>query len=215
MKGIWAIGALVGVVLLLQSCGNIIPPGGGPRDTLPPVLVQAFPADSSLQFNAKKIKLVFNEYIQVADIQKELLISPNIASTPTIEGKLKEVTIQLKDSLPPNTTFTLQFGNAIKDVNENNPATNFTYTFSTGKYLDSNSLSGTVLVAETGKPDTTLVALLHNNLSDTAIIKLRPDYVAKVIIKAPLALPTYPVKNSTYLCYQAITPNGTMIVANS
>lgn len=162
------------------GCANIIPPGGGPRDTLPPVLVNATPKDSSLNSTATKITLSFNEYIELKDITQNLIVSPLPKNSPIVEHKLKTITIKLKDSLEANTTYSLNFGNSIVDINENNPFKNFTYVFSTGKNIDSNSLSGKVMVAETGLIDSTLIAVLYRNLNDTAVVKERPRYIAKL-----------------------------------
>ncbi|MCW3107361.1 MAG: hypothetical protein JWQ09_1867, partial [Segetibacter sp.] len=92
----------------------------------------------------------------------------------------RTVTIRIKDTLEPNTTYSINFGNALRDINEGNVATNFTYLFSTGNQLDSNSVSGNVILAETGKIDTTLIVVLHRNLDDSAVVKDRPRYVAKL-----------------------------------
>lgn len=162
------------------GCANIIPPGGGPRDSLPPRLVTALPKDSSFNTQAKKIVLTFDEYVEVKDITENLVVSPLPKNAPFVESKLKTVTIKLKDSLEPNTTYTFDFGNSIKDINEGNPAKNFTYTFSTGNTIDNNSFSGKVILAETGKIDSTLIAVLYKNTNDTAVFKERPRYIAKL-----------------------------------
>lgn len=162
------------------SCANIIPPEGGPKDTLPPVLVSATPHDSTRNFNSKRIVLQFNEYIDLEDVQNNLLFTPTFENNPVIDAKLRTLTIRLRDSLEPNTTYTFNFGNAVRDVNESNILRNFTYTFSTGPYIDSLTLRGRVLLAETGTIDTTLTVVLHTSLDDSAIVKARPRYVARV-----------------------------------
>ena len=108
------------------SCANIIPPSGGLKDTLAPVLVAAFPKDSTLNFSAKKIVLTFDEYIEIKEIQQNVVMNPLPKNQPEVESKLHNVTVNLKDSLEPNTTYTINFGNAIKDVNEGNIAKNKT-----------------------------------------------------------------------------------------
>jgi hypothetical protein len=159
------------------SCANIIPPGGGPKDTLPPVLIKANPADSTLHFNSNKIILTFNEYIQLDNtIQTELVVSPNPIQMPYVEGRLQTVTVRLKDSLLPNTTYSINFGNAVKDVNEANPYKNFTYVFSTGNTIANGTLGGKVQLAETGSIDSTLIVVLHKDLNDSAIKKERTLY---------------------------------------
>jgi len=161
-----------------SGCANIIPPTGGPRDSLPPLPVTKNPKDSSTGFKGKKITLTFNEYIQLDNIQENLLVSPVPKITPTVESKLREVTITLRDTLEPNTTYALDFGNAIKDVNEGNPVKNFTYIFTTGSRLDSLTISGNLIDAQTGKTDSSLIVVLHKDFADSAL-KERPRYVSK------------------------------------
>lgn len=174
------------IILVVQiqvdtSCANIIAPTGGPRDSLPPVLVNAEPKDSTINFHSKIIVLSFDEYVHLSDkITDEFIVSPNPDNPPFPEGKLRTVTIKLKDSLKPNTTYSLDFGNAIQDVNENNPIKNFTYVFSTGSTIDNGTISGNVKIAETGEADSTLIVLLHTNLNDTAVEKLKPDYYTRL-----------------------------------
>ncbi len=166
--------------LSLQGCANIIPPGGGPRDSLPPVLTMSLPKDSATNVVTNKFTLTFNEYIEVKDVQQNLVVNPLPTNMPLIDYKLRNVFIKWKDSLQPNTTYTLNFGDAIKDVNEGNAAKNFTYIFSTGKQVDEGSLQGSLSIAKDGGLDTTLIVVLHPNLSDTAITKLKPKYMSKL-----------------------------------
>lgn len=172
---------LLAEVLVHTSCANIIPPSGGPRDSLPPVLIKAEPVDSATNFKAKTITLTFNEYVQLDNtIQTNLIVSPNPDQMPYVTSRLQEVTIRLKDTLKPNTTYAIDFGNTLKDVNEGNPYKNFTYVFSTGKELADGSLQGKVQLAQTGKTDSTLIVILHRNLNDSAIKKIRPYYYTRI-----------------------------------
>jgi hypothetical protein len=164
----------------ITGCANIIPPTGGPRDSLPPALVTAVPAMQGLDVSNNKILLTFDEYIDLKDIRKNLIVSPVPKIMPTITSHLKVISINIKDTLQPNTTYALNFGRAVADVNENNVLKNFTYVFSTGKYIDSVSYSGRVIMANTGRPDSTLIAILHDNLNDSAIATLRPRYIARL-----------------------------------
>src|SRR5690606_13047107 len=109
---------------------QIVAPTGGPRDSIPPVLVKAVPPDSSLHFKSNKIELYFDEFIQLKDLQKEMIISPNPKKQPQIVAKLRTITINWKDSLKPNTTYIINMGNAVEDNNEGNPLENFRYVFS-------------------------------------------------------------------------------------
>ena len=121
-----------------SGCAQIIPPTGGPKDTLAPVLLQAVPRDSTTNFTGNKITLNFDEYVQLDNnLQEQLIVSPTPKVAPSIEAKLKTVTIKIKDTLEPNTTYSIDLGNALKDINEGNALRNFTYLFTTGSKFDS------------------------------------------------------------------------------
>lgn len=163
------------------GCANIIPPQGGPRDSLPPVLLESSPRDSVRNFKGDRITFTFNEFVEVQNVAENLLVSPLPVNNPIVDYKLRTVTVRIKDSLEANTTYTMNFGNAIRDFNEGNPYKNFTYTFSTGQYIDSLQLKGKVILAETGKPaDSTLIVMLHTSADDSVVIKEKPRYIAKL-----------------------------------
>jgi len=169
-------------VVTLSSCANIIPPSGGPRDSLPPKLVSALPRDSAVNVTTKNITLTFNEYVTLQNTG-DLIVSPapSPQNLPAIDYKLKNVTVKLKE-LDTNTTYSLNFGDIIRDVNEGNIAKGFTYAFSTGKTIDYNTYSGKILLAEMGKPqaDSSLIVILHRNLDDTAVKKVYPRYYTRL-----------------------------------
>ena len=171
---------LVAAISLLESCANIIPPLGGAKDTLPPRAIAINPKDSTLQFKGQRIVLNFDEYVQLDQIQQNLLVSPTPKINPIVESRLRTVTIRIKDTLEPNTTYVINFGNAIRDVNENNPLRNFRYVFSTGNYIDSMELTGKVILAETGKTDSTITVMLHRSMDDSAVVKEKPRYYTRV-----------------------------------
>lgn len=168
------------LISLLESCANIIPPSGGAKDSLPPKLVLALPKDSSVNTSPKLITLQFNEYITLDDIQSNLIVSPTIKTAPLVDYKLKNITIKIKDSLDAHTTYSLNFSNALKDVNEGNILKNYTYLFSTGNKIDNFSYNGSVFLAEKGSIDSTLLVVLHNQLDDSAIVKLMPRYYTRI-----------------------------------
>src|SRR5688500_18910931 len=121
-----------------SGCANIIPPQGGPRDSLPPVLLQATPPDSTTNFRGNRIELEFDEFVDIRDLPQNSIWSPTFETPPAISVKLRTVTIKFDREMPePNTTYTIQFGNALRDFNEGNILPNFTYTFSTGPVIDS------------------------------------------------------------------------------
>ena len=159
----------------------MIPPTGGDRDSLPPRLIKVSPPDSSKGFNTKTITFTFDEYIeQPQELLKNLIVSPTYSIIPTIESKLRTLTVKIKDTLEPNTTYYYDFGDAIKDVNEGNVLHNFSYIFTTGNTFDSLQLSGKVVLAETGGIDSTLIVMLHRNGEDSALQRENPRYITKV-----------------------------------
>jgi uncharacterized protein (DUF2141 family) len=162
------------------GCGQVGMPTGGPKDSIPPRLVNASPALKSTNVTGNKITLTFNEYVDLKETQTNVLISPLPKKQPAIDFKLKTVTVKLKDTLLPNTTYSINFGNAIVDNNEGNPLKDFVYVFSTGNQIDSFELSGKVIIAENGKTDSTLIALLYRSTDDSAVQKNKPDYVARL-----------------------------------
>ncbi|MEN9950321.1 MAG: hypothetical protein RLY85_1073 [Bacteroidota bacterium] len=164
--------------ILSSGCGQQVAPTGGPKDSLPPKLMAASPAYKSLEFKGNKIVLLFDEYVTLESPFEKLIYSPTPKYNPTAESKLKTITIKIKDTLEENTTYRIDFGNALKDINENNVLQDFSFTFSTGKYIDSAYLTGKVFLAEDGKTDSTLIAVLHRNFDDSAVAKEKPRYYA-------------------------------------
>lgn len=168
------------VFFIGTGCAQIGAPTGGPRDSIAPVLVSANPELLTTGFSGNKIVLTFNEYVDLKDVQTNLLVSPFPKITPQVDSKLKTVTVKLKDTLLENTTYAINFGNAIVDNNEGNPFKNFTYVFSTGNTIDSLQVSGNVTIAETGKHDSTIIALLYRNVHDSVVQSRKPDYIARL-----------------------------------
>lgn len=168
-------------IVVLAGCANIVPPMGGPRDSLPPVLVKVTPPDSTRGFDTKTITFTFDEFIdQPQDLFRNLIISPTPSIFPNVEHKLRTLTVKIKDTLEPNTTYYYNFGDAIKDINEGNILHNFSYIFTTGNTLDTLQLGGKVILAETGGIDSTLTVMLHRSAEDSAVLKDRPRYITKV-----------------------------------
>jgi hypothetical protein len=165
--------------LLLPGCANIIPPTGGLKDTLAPVLIKHDPPNGTTRFNEKSITLQFDEYVTLDDLQNQLIINPPAEIQPDISARLRTITIKIKDTLQPNTTYSYRFGNAIQDVNESNPIKNYSYVFSTGSYIDSLTLSGVVYNAETGLPDSTMIIMLQKSADDSAVAKEKPQYLTR------------------------------------
>lgn len=162
------------------GCAQIGAPTGGPRDSIPPKLVSSSPKLNGVNVTGNKITLTFDEYINLVEPQTNVLVSPFPKKNPSVDYKLKTVTVKLKDTLLPNTTYSINFGKAIVDNNENNPFKDFTFVFSTGPAIDTLQLTGKVLIAENAKADSTLIAVLYRNTDDSAVQKRKPDYIAKL-----------------------------------
>ncbi len=174
------ISLIIGFGILFSNCAVIVPPGGGPKDSLPPNLISSTPGDSSVNFTGKKIELIFDEYITVENAQQELIVSPTVQTMPLVSSYLEKITIEFKEPLEPNTTYSFNFGKSIKDANEGNPYQDYTYALSTGNVLDTGTISGRVVLAETGLADSTMLAVLYTDLSDTAIYKNMPRYYTRL-----------------------------------
>lgn len=193
-------------ILVLGSCANMIPPSGGPRDSLPPVLRTVTPPDSSKGFSARTITFTFDEYVELAEVQKNVLVSPTPEVNPQVESKLKTVTVKWEDTLEANTTYSINFGSAIQDINERNPLRNFTYVFTTGQYFDSLEFRGNVILAETGGVDSTLFVLLHRTGEDSALVNKKPRYMTRVDKKGEFRFRT--LAPGTYHVYALKDDNG-------
>lgn len=162
-------------VLLLAGCANQVAPTGGPRDVTPPRVVEAQPANHSVGFEGRRIEITFDEFVTLNNANQQVLFSPPLADKPDIKLSGKTVVIKLKEDLRPNTTYTIDFGEAVKDFHEGNQFKDYLYTFATGATLDSLSLSGVVLDAETRNP---LENLLVGLYADTLTFRA-PDYLAR------------------------------------
>jgi len=170
------------VLICCAGCANITTPTGGRKDTTPPKLVSIDPADSLLNTRVKRIEMHFNEFVTIADVSKELQISPILSVAPTMTGTGKKAIVKIADTLlEDNTTYRISFGTSIKDLHEGNPFGHYTYTFSTGSYFDSLQISGNVINAATGLPDTGRinVVLYSASSADSAIVRHKPKYIGR------------------------------------
>lgn len=167
--------------LLWQGCANIMAPTGGARDEKAPEIRERSLADSALNFKGGKITFAFNEFVKLQDVQNQLIISPFTQTPPKVTVHKKRVSIYLPDSLlQPQTTYRLSLGQAVQDIHEGNAYKNLQFTFSTGSYFDSLSVSGRCIDAATGLPDTSVLVLLYAaGGDDSVLIKQKPLYAVK------------------------------------
>ena len=158
-------------LLLAVGCARMGSPDGGWYDDDPPRVVSATPADQSTNVTTQKITILFDEFIKLEDPTQNVIVSPPQLEMPEIQAKGKKIVVELKDSLKPNTTYTIDFSDAISDNNEGNPMGNFTYTFSTGEQIDTFEVAGYVIDASNLEPVKGISVGLYNNLADSVFRK--------------------------------------------
>ena len=170
------------------NCAKKASPTGGPKDTIPPVLISASPKLNTTFFDKEEVKFIFNEYVQLEDIDKQLIISPPLKIGgyklhPTISAS-KKITLSILDTLIENTTYTFNFGEGIKDYNEGNKMSFFSYTISTGAEIDSLNLKGLIKDAIEMEPDDFISLQLYpidSSYNDSAIYRKKPFYVTSTL----------------------------------
>jgi hypothetical protein len=164
-------------LFILWRCANPVTPEGGPKDITPPKVTECDPPLLTTHFHKKDIRITFNEYIQLKDQNNQVIIAPPILPHTDIRLRGKSIFVKLSDTLKSNTTYSINFGDAISDLTENNILHDFTYTFSTGSYIDSLSLSGKVINAFDLVPQKDVVAMLYVNENDTLPLDSLPLHV--------------------------------------
>lgn len=170
---------LVLAISLMVSCASIGPgPQGGPKDSIPPKVLNMLPENLTRNFASKKVVITFDEYFKLNDQFKQFSISPDVEVLPTLRVRGKTLEIEFTDTLESNTTYTLNFGKSIVDVNEGNSLKNFSYVFSTGPQLDSLTISGNIRNAQTGKPEIEAAAILIPFGRDTLFEKKKASIYA-------------------------------------
>lgn len=167
------------IVLLLVACASIGTPDGGPYDEDPPVFLGGVPAINAKNVTDKKIVIDFDENIRLENAFEKVVISPPQIEQPQIKYNAKRITVQLEDSLIPNTTYSIDFNDAIVDNNEGNPLEGFAYVFSTGAIVDTLAVSGTVLNAQDLEPIKGILVGLYSSKSDTAFTSIPLERVAR------------------------------------
>ena len=159
--------------LLLTACARMGQPDGGWYDDDPPKVLGATPEDKATRVKAQKVTIFFDEYIKLQDATSKVIISPPQLETPDIKAAGKRIVVELKDTLKENTTYTIDFSDAISDNNEGNPMGNYTYSFSTGERIDTFEVSGYVLDASNLEPIKGILVGLYDDLADSAF-KTKP-----------------------------------------
>ncbi|MCF6294340.1 MAG: Ig-like domain-containing protein [Flavobacteriaceae bacterium] len=178
---------IVVISFCFANCYNPGTPTGGDKDITPPVIVKSIPENFSINFTDNEIEIYFDEYIKIKNLQKQLIISPPMDPEPEITplgSASKHITIKIFDTLQPNTTYAFNFGESIVDNNEENPYPYYRYVFSTGDYIDSLSVRGTIIDAVNRKADEFVSVLLYDvdsTFTDSIIYKQKPKYITNTL----------------------------------
>jgi len=175
-------------LIILFGCAKRGTPTGGPKDSIPPVLVNASPKLNSTNFDSEEIRLTFDEWVKLDKVQDQLIISPPLEKSSyeikPLSGVTKKVFLKFLDSLAPETTYTINFGNSIQDNNENNPLTFFSYTFSTGETIDSLYIRGNTKDAFSQESDEFISLQLYrvdSLFKDSIIFNDKPTYISNTL----------------------------------
>ena len=165
--------------VVLVACASIGRPEGGPRDEMPPVFISSKPAQGATNVSSNKIEIIFDENLKIDDVSNKVVISPAQKTMPSIVANGKKVTVELRDTLIPNTTYTIDFSDAIRDLNEGNPVEGFALDFSTGPTIDTLRISGMLFEARNLEPAQGMMVGAYSNLADSAISTLPLERIAK------------------------------------
>ncbi len=195
-------------LILLASCAQMVAPTGGDKDNTAPEVLEFNPKNKATDFTKSKIEITFSEYIQLNKTDEQIIISPPLNTKPDITNKGKVLEIKFKEALLPNTTYTINFGNAIGDNKENNTLP-LSYVFSTGSSIDSNSISGEVLNAFTNQPEKDITIGLYetSTYTDSTAYKYKPVYLGKTNINGVFTITNLPATSFYLLAFNDINKN--------
>lgn len=188
---------IVFLSLVILNCANRGTPQGGPKDETPPEIIKSIPENYSINFKENEITIYFDEFIKIKDLRKQLIISPPMETQPDITplgSANKYITIKINDTLQPNTTYAFNFGNSITDNNEGNPYPYYRYVFSTGDYIDSLSVSGSITDAFKKETETFVSVALYevdSTFTDSIVYKETPKYITNTLD----SLTTFSIEN--------------------
>ncbi|MGQ7869823.1 Ig-like domain-containing protein [Sunxiuqinia sp. sy24] len=170
--------AYVGYLVFTTSCANPGMPAGGPKDSIPPVVVKTVPEFNGRNYTGEEVSLTFDEFVISDELREALVVSPPLAKRPMIRTKSKTLIIDLGEELKENTTYSLDFKDAIVDNNEKNPLEDFRFSFSTGPDFDSLMIGGYVKKADNLEPVEGAMVMLHSLKELSAFTDSIPDYIA-------------------------------------
>ncbi len=210
LKKVFVYQIFILILFILADCAKIGYPEGGPKDEDPPRVLSSKPENYSVEFDRDRIEITFDEFIQLKNINQELVISPPLEGRPLIRMRGKTLLIDLNNELHENTTYTLNFGQGIADNNEGNLLENYEFVLSTGNYLDSLSVAGRLLNAYDLKPsEEPVMVMLHENIYDSVLYLEIPTYIGKTRENGTFAVNN--VKADTFLIVALKDANNNFI----
>jgi len=197
------------IIYYLSNCASISPPGGGPRDTIPPVLIESTPENKSLNFSGTSVKLTYDEYLKVENLTKQLIITPILKDEYDFKIKKNSVELIFKEPFADTTTYTFNFQEAIKDITESNVTLDNVLAFSTGDYIDSLHITGKVLDLFTEKPVKESLICLYKINDTLDIFNSPPVYLTKSNTEGKFIIEN--IKNGRYKIYAYKDANSNLM----
>lgn len=204
MKSVYISWILTVVAFSIWGCAQVVAPTGGPKDITPPTVIRTVPKDQTTLFNSKRIYLYFDEYVQLNNPNQQVIISPQIEPTPEFTIAGKGIIITLTDSLRENTTYNINFGNAIVDITEQNPLAGYTFSFATGDYIDSFVVNGVANQAFNLSVCKSCVAALYDAalFTDSTLLTQKPVYFSKTTDAGVFTIRNLPDGSYKFVVYQ-------------
>jgi hypothetical protein len=204
---------VLSVCFLSFGCAKIGSPSGGPRDREIPVITKSVPGNGATDFTGKEIVVTFNEYVVLDNINQKFMVSPPMKSRPEISVRGKSIRIEYEDDPKDSTTYTFYFQDAIRDLNEGNAINNYQFVFSTGPFIDSLSVTGSVYSALNLDPPLNALVLLYSQLADTSVHSQLPDYITRADPDGEFRIDN--VRAGTYRLYGLIDSDNSKNYNNS
>ena len=204
-----ALFTLVTELLFFTRCANQGMPTGGPKDSIPPFLIETLPAMMSTNFTGKEVRITFNEYIVPDQVSEALVVSPPLTKRPSVRTKSRSLIVTFNEELKPDVTYSMDFKNSVVDNNEQNPYLGLRMLFSTGEAIDTLRVAGMVKNAEKLEPLEKIIVMLYSNLNDTAVMRTKPDYIARTDQRGLYLFDN--VKTGTYRIYAINDANSNLM----
>lgn len=201
--------ALMIILIMNFSCAQVGSPTGGPRDSIAPHVISTEPANYATGFDEYKFEMTFDEYVQLKDENKELVVSPLMEKKPEVHLKGKKAVVEWKKKLRDSATYTFDFGQAICDLNECNPLGDYTFVLSTGETIDSMQISGTLVDAFTHEAQEDIWVMAYKNHNDSTPMKEMPFYISRTDTSGCFVLPN--IEKTSYRLFALDDVNSNLI----